>query len=180
METFFVGIAIIIMCFILKVIINPVGGVSTAILDGGRFIGVVVIAVSTIQWIASDDIDNEPIIPDEMEKNVYDEPSSLSEDNNKEDDDDNPSSTNVVTVPVYPNSTVTPEIEVTHRYPCRVCKNTGICNMCNGTGQTKTRLVEDYELGVKCLEYEDCNSCGGWGKCSSCQGDGWLDEGSEF
>ena len=64
--------------------------------------------------------------------------------------------------------------------PCRVCNATGRCRVCDGSGQTHTKRVYDYNLNCYDLEYESCNTCGGSGICNACHGDGSYDEGTDF
>ena len=71
-------------------------------------------------------------------------------------------------------------IERTTRRPCRLCKMTGDCNICNGSRFDKNKRVYNHNLGCSEPDYGKCRTCGGSGKCISCKGDGWLDEGVDY
>ena len=71
-------------------------------------------------------------------------------------------------------------IERTTRRPCRLCKMTGDCNICNGSRFDKNKRVYNHNLGCSEPDYGKCRTCGGSGKCISSKGDGWLDEGVDY
>lgn len=62
------------------------------------------------------------------------------------------------------------------RDPCRACKNTGICPVCNGS----RKVVSEYSIVAGDTRYKSCTYCGGNGKCHACGGDGYLDENIDF
>lgn len=65
------------------------------------------------------------------------------------------------------------------RQACRACRNTGNCVPCNGTGQTKTKVIYHSDWSKELVD-ERCKTCGGSGLCRACGGDGWLDEGIDY
>lgn len=182
MEILLIGICVIIAYFILNIIINPVDGCLIAILGAIKYVGIAMIVIGAVLWITSDDneLPAPSPVPSQLITNGDDEEDKMEVEPSQSYVEDEMPSPNLNTDPTpdYPISTYSPsnDVESTHRYPCRACKQSGNCPVCDGSGQTKTRLIRDSELGVLDTEYETCETCGGSGLCFSCKGDGWLDE----
>lgn len=62
------------------------------------------------------------------------------------------------------------------RKPCSVCKQTGKCPACKGTGQ----IMSAMSLASDHTVYQSHSYCNGTGICPACKGDGWYDEGIDF
>lgn len=134
-----------------------------------------------VQWITEDD--DEKITP----KYEYVIDSDYSDHESEESEENDESSSNSYTnEPVYTEPsggyysapTYQQEERTPASYPCRACRQTGSCSVCNGSGRTIVG-VNYYSSPNEPIE-GNCTTCGGSGRCHACGGDGFLNEGVDF
>lgn len=181
MEAFIISV---IVCFILYYLADWLNWGDGCLVALGGVIRLFCIGVPIyffVQWITESDNEKvkhkyEYVIDpnysnDEAEESVENEESSSDSYN------DGP----VYTEPsggYYSTPTYQQEERTPASYPCRACRQTGTCSVCNGSGRTIVG-VNYYSSPYEPIE-GDCKTCGGSGRCHSCGGDGFLNEGIDF
>ena len=185
MNLFLTGLCLVIGSVLFSIIVNPVGGISTAIKGLMKYVGIGLVVIGAFQWITEDEEDSRPSPSGyEYQPEVNDDEGIEAEPSSSEEAGEISAPVNAYLVSNYPIiESPSSDIEdlptrEPRRDPCIACKNTGVCPVCDGTGQTKDFLVvRDDGLDT---EYRQCKFCGGSTLCSGCGGDGWLDEGVDF